>query len=116
MKQILEPIEVRAEFTPNWRFRWRQRVYLVTQVSQRWYYRGKWWLDPQLQGECRNYFRVICRTIRGERGGGRPMESGPYSLTRYRNPAPQLGDERVVELFQRCRPQGNDWVLSKLVD
>lgn len=94
MKQILEPIEVRDEETSGWKFRWRQRVYLVTRVSERWFYRGKWWLDGQLQGERRNYFRVICRQVQNR----------------------DLGAERVMELFSRCRPQGRDWVLSKVVD
>jgi hypothetical protein len=116
MKQILEAIEVRGQLTTNWRFRWRQRVYQVTQVSQRWYYRGKWWLDPLLQGETRQYFRVICRQVQADPPSPRTVESGPYSLTRFKTPAPALGAERVMEIFQRCRPQGCDWILSKLVD
>ena len=114
MKQILEPIEVREELTPRWRFRWRQRVYRVIQVSQRWFYRGKWWLDPKLEGETRKYFRVVCCPLQPTL----PTEAGPYSMPRRRAPqgVSESGNERVMELFCRCRPEGTDWVLSKVVD
>ncbi|CAM9994907.1 unnamed protein product, partial [Phaeothamnion confervicola] len=39
-------------------FHWRERSYVVAEILERWYYRGKWWLEPTLQGELRNYYRV----------------------------------------------------------
>jgi hypothetical protein len=60
MKLIQEPI-VFADETDNplcHFFQWRQRIYYVHQLLEDWFYRGKWWQDPRLEGERRHYFRV----------------------------------------------------------
>lgn len=120
MKQILETIQVQGSIQDGLIFAWRNQLYRVTQVSDRWFYRGKWWMDPQLAGETRAYMRVVCRafvrTSASSKGGPVVMLSGPYSMTRFARKTAELGPERVMEIFCRCRPQGQDWVLSKVVD
>jgi hypothetical protein len=115
MKQILEPVEVTAAFSAQWQFCWRKRCYVVTGVLERWFYRGKWWLDVGLQGEFRTYVRVICRQAT-EAKAALQRRAGPYSSTIVRKAPPVLGPERVMELFQRRRSGSEDWVLSKVVD
>lgn len=116
MKQFLEPIQVIQPFSSAWAFVWRQRQYRVTGVLERWFYRGKWWLDPGLQGESREYIRVMCRQQLGESQAPRARpHPGPYSSTRVRREAP-LGPERVMELFRKQTPGGETWILSKVVD
>lgn len=115
MKQILEPVLVSSPFSPAWQFCWRKRCYHVTAVLERWFYRGKWWLDAGLQGEFRNYVRVVCRQATETRSNLQ-RQAGPYSSTIIRKAPPVLGPERVMELFHRQRPGSEDWVLSKVVD
>jgi len=120
VKQILETIQVQGSLQDGLLFAWRNQLYRVTQVSDRWFYRGKWWMDPQLVGETRAYMRVVCRAFARNsvppKGGTLVMAPGPYSMTRLARKSPELGPERVMEIFHRCRPQGQDWVLSKVVD
>jgi hypothetical protein len=115
VKQILQPIEVMSPFTPVWQFRWKARSYQVMSVLERWYYRGKWWLDSALEGEHRDYFRVVCKPVMTPAGKVQ-MRPGPYSSTLVSRTPAVLGPERVMEIFQRRQGRKQDWVLSKVVD
>lgn len=115
MKQFLEPIAVSGPYSPAWEFVWRKRQYRVTGVLERWFYRGKWWLDTGLHGELREYVRVVCRQKMETVMPSARMQPGPYSSTLVRRQAP-LGPERVMEIFRKQGPTSESWVLSKVVD
>lgn len=59
MRLVMEPVEVRVQNRQPAAFRWRRRIYPVDRVLETWSYRGRWWLEPDLQGERRTYFRLI---------------------------------------------------------
>lgn len=85
MKRILEPIKVTDE-RPQ-RLLWRGKVFQMEPPLERWIWRGRWWIDPQLQGERRIYYRILC------------------------HPLPR-GTPRVFEIFRRKE----GWILSRIVD
>ena len=90
MKQIQEPIQVQHRYAP-WEVRWRGQTLTVEEIVESWSWRGRWWLDPQLQGERRRYYRVLCHA------SGRQAR-------------------RVMEIFRRQRNGSHHWILSRIVD
>ena len=61
MRLLLEPIEVLAPEGEPRRLRWRGRDWPVDEIQDRWTWRGRWWRDAALEGETRDYFRVLSR-------------------------------------------------------
>ncbi len=61
MKLLLEPIEVQAAAGLPRQIRWRRKTWPVQEILDRWVWRGRWWRDPALEGETRQYFRVLSR-------------------------------------------------------
>lgn len=90
MKQVLEPIEVQPLHFPQ-KLRWRGQVMAVEQVLESWSWRGRWWLDPQLLGEYRRYYRVLCQ------------------------PA-QRRTQRILEIYRRRQDGAQHWILSRIAD
>jgi Family of unknown function (DUF6504) len=66
---------------------WRGARYRVLQVLGWWKYRGRWWIDPHLEGERRCYYRLLCR---------RSLREAPV----------------VMEVFAAAA----GWVLSRMAD
>ena len=95
MKQILEKLQI--DCLEPFQFSWRGRRYHLSQVLEKWQYRVKWWLTPNLRGETRKYARVCCQVV--PPGHKRP-------------PRGSAAQEKVFELFQRDQ----DWMLSRVVD
>ncbi len=58
MKLVIEPIAVTVCDGRPVAFRWRTRTLHVSEILDRWFWRGRWWHDAALQGERREYFRV----------------------------------------------------------
>lgn len=61
MKLVLEPVGVEAEDGVPRRITWRRRAWPVDEIQDRWKWRGRWWRDSSLEGESRDYFRVVSR-------------------------------------------------------
>ena len=120
MKNIQEPILVQWD-SHSKKMEWRQRCYSIEEVLERWYYRGKWWLDCSLQGESRIYYRVLCHP-QGSLPAGGLRQIGPYSdsvRTRKVAPPPQAVDCRVFEIYCGGRAKNEavrNWVLSRVID
>ena len=118
MKNIQEPIQI-TSLGPGGGFHWRDRAYAFNEVLERWFYRGKWWLDPSLRGESRHYYRVACHLQ-----GAQPRQSirqiGPYSdSVRQRKDPPSVSavELKIFEIYRRCQADSStEWILSRVVD
>jgi hypothetical protein len=120
MKRVMEPIVVTQPFTAAWTLSWRERSFHVETVLAQWFFRGKWWLDPSLEGERRTYLRLSCTLLTPPRPtravGRRVPTSAAYSMT-PKTEAPGTGpSERILEVFQRIKEGTESWVLSGVVD
>ena len=113
MKQILEELQMTRRDPLE--FRWRGRDYRGLQNMERWFYRGKWWLTANLQGEIRNYYRVSCQPLGASRAQDKQV--GFYSMGYRKAPhSAPTGDrgERVFEIFYSVTQ--SRWMLSRVVD
>ena len=145
MKSIQEQIRFQASAQGGC-IQWRERSYVVAEILERWYYRGKWWLEPTLRGELRNYYRVACYPVQGEGSPSRallspgrdrvhPMEvqMGPYSDGVRKKKDPPLRLEathksfvkpitpgpacRIFEIYQKGVANSPcQWILSRVMD
>jgi hypothetical protein len=66
MKLLMEPVGVETQGGQPAVVVWRRRRYPVREVAQSWTWRGRWWTDPDLEGEHRLYFRLLCDGVRME--------------------------------------------------
>lgn len=120
VKRVMEPIIVLTPLTPSWTLVWRERTYHVEAVLARWFYRGKWWLDPQLEGERRSYFRLSCAALAPARTESRRrmnLHASVYNQPSGSLPArPEANGARIFEVFHRLKEGVESWTLSGVVD
>ena len=121
MKRVMEPILVTGPFTPAWKLLWRDRTFRVESIMGQWYFRGKWWLDPELEGERRTYFRLGCVAEEPVRPARRKTMLPPSAA--YSMPARSTRDgpitapsQRILEVFQRTKEGVESWVLAGVID
>jgi hypothetical protein len=118
MKLIQEPI-VFADETDNplcHFFQWRQRIYYVHQLLEDWFYRGKWWQDPRLEGERRHYFRVSSYQLPPNSKvfppGSKSGDLSALSSVRY---APEIRMHQTYsDSFSRRRVERTAWTPEQL--
>lgn len=118
MKLIQEPI-VFADETNNplcHFFQWRQRIYYVHQLLEDWFYRGKWWQDPRLEGERRHYFRVSSYHLPPNSKVFPPgSKSGDLSSLRMSRYAPEIRMHQTYsDSFSRRRVERTAWTPEQL--
>ena len=61
MKLLLEPIQVHSVQGEPRRLDWRGRTWPVEEILDHWIWRGRWWMDADLTGQTRHYFRLRSR-------------------------------------------------------